>query len=202
MERDKVFNLMAERIANSRATIETENNPHSSRLSGDTNTTFHQRRKSGEDVKTEEIHFQLAGDEMKGVFKSFKDEDCVTENKQLPLASNAVTNDTDFIPGNNVGLKKLLEIRKLEEIKEENNESYDARKHLDNLDDENNFPEFELNKKTPQQINKEAIEMKKSVKNEYNFSNPDELYKNQETREDDQEAEDNDVNMLFVERKF
>lgn len=202
LERDKVFNVMAERIANSRATLETEQNPHSSRLSGDTNSTFHYRRKSGEEVKTEEIQLQLAGDEIKGVFKSFKDEDGSTENKQLPLASNALTNDTDFVPGNNAAVKKLLEVRKLEEIKEENNESYDARKHFDHIDDEHIFPEFELSKKTAQEVNKESAEAKKNAKQEYNFTNPDDLFKNQETREDDRDAEENEVNMLFVERKF
>ena len=194
---------MAERIANSRATIETDNTPHSSRFSGDTNSTFHHRRKSGEEVKTEEIHFQYWGDELKGVFKSFKDEDGSTENKQLPLASNAITNDTDFTPGNNSGIKKILENKKFEEIKEEdeNNESYDARKHIENLEDVNYPPDFDLSKKPTQQINAELKNAKWKAKNEFDFSNHDDILKNQETREDEQE-EDNEVNMLFVERKF
>lgn len=132
--------MLAERIANSRATIETENYTNSSPSGNDTYSTFHKKAKSGEEGKTDEDH---------GVFNAFKDSNETTENKQIQLASNAMTNDTDAITGPNSGVKKILADNDFEEIKEEdeNNESYDARKQFENIDIENIAPDFELSKK-------------------------------------------------------
>ena len=47
-------------------------------------------------------------EEDKGVFKSFKDGEENMENKQIPLASNAVTNDTDNLAANTQGVKRML----------------------------------------------------------------------------------------------
>lgn len=60
------------------------------------------------------------------------------ENKQIPLASNAVTNDTDNIASNTQGVIKriVVEPNNFESIKEvdENNESFDARRKFEEID--------------------------------------------------------------------
>lgn len=140
---------MAERIAHSRATLETDHFHNTSPHSGnDTNSTFHKKCKSEEDGKSEETTSQGFSGYDKGMFKSFKDGDGHTGNKQLPLASNAVTNDTDNVTGATQGRKRMLPGNNIEEIKEEdeNNESYDARKHIENYESLNDVPEVKLHK--------------------------------------------------------
>lgn len=140
---------MAERIAHSRATLETDHfnntSPHSE---NNTHSTFHKKCKSEEDGKSDETTSQGFAGYDKGMFKAFKDGDSHTGNKQLPLASNAVTNDTDNVPGSTQGMKRMLADNNFEEIKEEdeNNESYDARKHMENFESLHNVPQVKLKK--------------------------------------------------------
>ena len=190
---------MAERIANSRATFETEQVPHSSPLSGgDTNSTFHHKGKGNE-----ENQFQLNSEDFKGVLKSFKDGEESTENKQLPLASNAITNDTDFVTANNTGLKKRIELQDFEEIKEEdeNYENYDVKKYHENVEKNPDYPNIEHNKRCVSDIGRKSITLKMQ-QDDLEFSAHDEVFKNQDTKEDDAEWEDIDANMIFIEQKF
>ena len=196
-DKSKAFTLMAERIANSRATVETENYTISSPSGNDTYSTFHKKHKSGGD----ETNSQMYKEDDNGVFKAFKDGKESTENKQLPLASNAVTNDTDVVTGTNSGPKKVIVGNDFEEIKEEdeNNESYDARKQFENIDYVNSAPEFEL-AKYPASANVPDLEL--GDKNDKENNDEQEYSNTQETKEDEEEDDDNDLNMLNVEQKF
>ena len=198
-ERDKVFNAMAERIANSRATLETEQAPNSCPLSvEDVYSSPHLKVK-----ENEENHFQLYSEDFKGVLKSFKDGEEFTENKQLPLASNAITNDTDFVTANNTVLKKRLELHDFEEIKEEdeNNESYDVRKYHEIANHHKNLPDIELSKRCVSDTGRKSITLKMQ-QDDLEHPAPDEDHKNQDTKEDEAECEENEVNMIFIEQKF
>ena len=187
---------MAERIANSRATVETDHFTPSTPPGHDTNATFHKRTNSGHDGKPLIPNFHIEDD--KGMFKAFKDGEETTENKQLPLASNAVTNDTDNLAANTQGVKRMLAENDIEEIKEvdENNESYDARKQFENLDPlDHGVPEVNLEKRHVSDGNKE-FDLEFGKKQDTDL---DEEFKDHDTQEDDHE---DDVNMLFVEQKL
>lgn len=140
-------------------------------------------------------------EEDKGVFKSFKDGEENMENKQIPLASNAVTNDTDNLAANTQGVKRMLaEPKDFESIKEEdeNNESYDARKQFEEMDPEpmNPIPDINLEKR----VVSDGDSHFKPHGNKLQETDFDEEYKNADTLED--EHEENDDHLLYVEQKF
>lgn len=198
-ERSKAFNLMAERIANSRATVETEHFTHTTPPANDTNATFHKRTKSGEESKSDRTTSHgFTDDDNKGVFKAFQEE--TSENKQIQLASNAVTNDTENLAGTTHGIKRQIADNDFEEIKEEdeNNESYDARKNFEQLDAGNDLPDVDLEKR-PHSDRVFDLDGK-DLTDKYKETDFDEEYKNEETQEDDHD--EGDVNMLFVEQKL
>eukprot|EP00343_Euplotes_focardii_P010854 CAMPEP_0205827118 /NCGR_PEP_ID=MMETSP0206-20130828/30920_1 /ASSEMBLY_ACC=CAM_ASM_000279 /TAXON_ID=36767 /ORGANISM="Euplotes focardii, Strain TN1" /LENGTH=365 /DNA_ID=CAMNT_0053127707 /DNA_START=196 /DNA_END=1294 /DNA_ORIENTATION=+ len=187
-EKSKAFNLIADRIANSRATVETEQFAPSTPPGNDTNATFHKRTSSNEE-------------EDKGVFKAFKEGEENIENKQLPLASNAVTNDTDNLASNTQGVKRILvEPKDFESIKEvdEQNDSFDARKQFEELDSapSNSIPKVNLQKRVVSDGDYELGYEHKHKKIDTDF---DEEYKNAETLEGD--SEENEINLVFVEQK-
>ena len=191
--------MMAERIANSRATVETEQAPHSSPFSGgDSNSIFNQKMKNNEDDQD-----QLEGDDFKGVINSFKDVEETTENKQIQLASNAITNDTDFATANNSGLKKRLEQKDFEEIKEvdENNESYDIRKHFEVAEHHNNYPNIEHSKRFVSDSGRKSSAFN-IHQDDLENSAQDDVFKNHDTKEDEVECDEGDNNMIYIEQKF
>lgn len=142
------------------------------------------------------------------MFKAFKECDEATENKQIPLASNplasnAVTNDTDNLDSNTRGFKKILvENIDFEAIKEvdEHNESYDARKQFEELDNVKKAPEVNLQKRV---VSDGDYDLEYGIKNEHDFDDDrlEDEYKHEETHEED-EDDCNDSNMLFVEQKL
>ena len=110
---------MAERIANSRATVETEHMGSSTPPGQDTNATFHKRTKSLEESKSDRTTSNGFNEDEKGVLRAFKDGNETTENKQIQLASNAQTNDTDNLAGTIPAMKRNIIESDFEEIKEE-----------------------------------------------------------------------------------
>lgn len=197
---------MAERIANSKATVETEYFTSSTPPENNTNATFH--RRSNSELERKDEHFISLEDD-KGVFKSFKECDETTENKQLPLASNplasnAVTNDTDNLASHTQGIKKMrIENSDFEAIKEvdENNESYDARKQFEELDIVSRPPNVVLEKRVISEADNDLEFGAKHDSHEFDDDGMDEEYKNQHTQEEE-EDDSNDANMLFVEQKL
>lgn len=144
----------------------------------------------------------MKGEDFKGVYNSFKDVEETTENKQIQLASNAITNDTDFATANNSSLKRRLEQNNFEEIKEEdeNNESFDIRKHFE-LADHHNYPNAEHSKRCVSDSGRKSSAFN-IQQDDLENSPHDDVFKNQDTKEDEVECEENDNNMIFIEQKF
>lgn len=184
---------MQERIALSRATVETDHMTPSTPPSNDTNATFHKRTKSVEESKSDRTTSHGFAEDEKVVFRAFKDTYENTENKQIQLASNAVTNDTDNITRVITTKKRNLPDLDFEEIKEED-------ENLDRNDLSNSVPEFKLDKRHVSEGEYEFSMDGKRVFKHSQGSDFDEDFKNQDTQEDDQD--DGDANMLFVEQKF
>jgi hypothetical protein len=145
------------------------------------------------------------------MFKAFKECDEANENRQIPLASNplasnAVTNDTDNLDSNTRGFKKMLvENIDFEAIKEvdEHNESYDARKQFEELDNVSKPPKVNLQKRVVSDGDYEYdLEYgRKHDQHEFDDDRLEDEYKHEDTHEDDGD-DCNDSNMLFVEQKL
>ena len=196
-ERNRAFTLVAERIANSRATVETDpftsNSPNGI---DDTKDAIHRRARPGDGLHGEDSYSHMFSEE-KGVLRSFKEGDDTTENKQIPLASNAPTNDTDAIRGTKTTMKRALADQDFEEIKEvdEQNDSFDARKFNENLHSEPTRPDnqFESNPEKPVEEFKQGKHASKHHK-----LHEEDL----EMQNTDPGDTPDDVQTIFVEHKF
>ncbi len=193
--------MIADRIANSKATVETDHVAASTPPGQETNGTFHKMTNSNEGINP----FQILEDD-RGVLKSFKFGDEHTENKQIPLASNAITNDTDNLASNTQGgVKRILdEPKDFEAIKEvdENNDSFDARKQFDELGTTSNppTPKVSLHKRIVSDGDY-AIDFKRQhYGNKLQITESEDEDKNNDTCEDD--LEENDIHVIHVDNRF
>jgi hypothetical protein len=194
-ERSKAFNFMQERIANSRATVETDHFSSMTPPGNDTHSTFHKKTRS-EDENT----FHALSEDDNGMFKAFKDSEGSTENKQIQLASNAQTSDTDNRVGTTQGRKRMLVENNFDEIKEvdEYNDSFDARKQQDETEFPHKAPKINFQLRAVSdgdfQLSHKAFTKMEQVDLE-------EMKDQEETQ--DEECEDlEDFNVLQVEKKF
>lgn len=181
--------MIAERIANSRATVETD--PYNSFSPHGDDNKFGAIRRSDDNNHGEDSMAHMFGDD-KGVLKNFKGGEDPTENKQLPLSSNAVTNDTDAHGSKNT-IKKLTANHEFEEIKEvdEYNDSFDAKRHAEHLNSEPTKQDRDFEKNT------------------FDFVQGKNPNKHHKLEEEDIEAnhtndnnDDDEPDMLMVEHKF
>lgn len=128
------------------------------------------------------------------------------ENKQIPLASNAVTNDTDNLASNTqTGVKRLLaEPKDFESIKEvdENNESFDARKKFEQMDPQpsNLTPDIQLEKRVVSDGDYQLDFKQKHYGKKLQGVDMKREIQHSESIEED--LEEGEANMLFVEQKF
>ena len=197
-ERNRAFTLVAERIANSKATVETDPFTSTSPHPDDSKYGLHKRTKSGDKPHNEDSYSNIFSED-KGVLRAFKDGEDPTENKQIPLASNAVTNDTDAVHGTKPGLKRALVEQDFEEIKEvdEYNDSYDARRFNEQLHSEPTKREDEFDK-IPEKLN---IDLKQSKSPSKHYKLKEEDLEVQNTQEDIPEDEEEQP-PIMVDHKF
>jgi len=159
----------------------------------------HKKTRS-EDGHSNGTSSQAFTEEDRGVFKAFKDNEDTHENRQIKLASNAVTNDTDYLAGTTQGVRKIYADSHIEEIKEvdEHNDSFDARRQFEGLDLDSATPQIVLEHRPASEgdskLNKIQFDNKLQESDLEDF-------KNQETQEGDS-SDDGDANSLFVEQKF
>lgn len=185
---------MQERIANSRATVETDHLSSMTPPGSDTHSTFHRKTRS-EDENTS----HALSDDDKGMFKAFKDSEGSTENKQIQLASNAQTSDTDNRVGTTQGRKRVLVESNFDEIKEvdEYNDSFDTRKQQEEIDFSHKAPKLDLQQRAVSdgdfQLSHKVLKMEQV--------DLEEMKEHEETQDEDYEDPE-EFNVLQVEKKF